>query len=731
MRTLFATLFLFGWTFAGAQTSLDYTVRVEAKAIPSQNAIELSWDSDANAVTYAVARKLVSDANWGTPMAVFLGESFLDTTIQEGVVYDYRVIKNSNTYSGYGYVRAAVHAHLEHDRGDALILVASNILSALPNEVATLAKDYAGDGFRAQVIPINPDTTVTYVKSLIIDAYDALPDLAMVFLLGHVPVPYSGNLAPDGHVPDHQGAWPADVYYADMDGTWTDNVVNNANANDPRNDNVTGDGKFDQSSIPGNARPELRLGRVDMANLTHFAADEVALTKAYLDRTHAYKQGAWTLPKRGLIDDNFGGFGGEAFGSNGWRNFSPLVGKDSIYSTDYRSTLASEGYLFSYGCGGGSHESASGIGTSTQLAGDSLLTGFTMLFGSYFGDWDRSDNFMRSALAQGRTMSISWAGRPWWYYHPMGLGASIGDCAMLTQGNNTTFYSSYGGRFVHVALLGDPSLRMEYVAPPTQLALDTIDTFDVALTWTASSDPNLDGYYVYRSMNGGPWERLTASSITSVNYTDACVLDSGECAYQVTAVSLVDGFSGSYFNESIAAEETISILSNKRPKVIAFTGEQAGFNSDTIDYEASTVWSDGIVWLFPDTSIVDVYAFSATINETGSTNPPYYDGVDFQIVTFNRCTSDSTWFYASAVIGGVSETEGPSIKVYPNPIRVGERLMVDIIGRVPYALVDLQGRRVASGVIEQGSLALDAIAPGQYFLTLGDRDGVVPIVVLP
>ena len=43
---------------------------------------------------------------------------------------------------------------------------------------------------------------------------------------GHVPVPYSGDIVPDGHMPDHVGAWPCDGFYGDMDGTWTDNAVN-------------------------------------------------------------------------------------------------------------------------------------------------------------------------------------------------------------------------------------------------------------------------------------------------------------------------------------------------------------------------------------------------------------------------------------------------------------------------------------------------------------------------
>jgi len=57
------------------------------------------------------------------------------------------------------------------------------------------------------------------VKSIIINEYIADPaNVKAVFLLGQIPLPYSGYLNPDGHS-DHKGAWPADAYYADMDGS--------------------------------------------------------------------------------------------------------------------------------------------------------------------------------------------------------------------------------------------------------------------------------------------------------------------------------------------------------------------------------------------------------------------------------------------------------------------------------------------------------------------------------
>ena len=55
-------------------------------------------------------------------------------------------------------------------------------------------------------------------KNLILNDYAIdTTNIKAVFLFGHIPVPYSGNINPDGH-PDHLGAWPADVYYGDVDG---------------------------------------------------------------------------------------------------------------------------------------------------------------------------------------------------------------------------------------------------------------------------------------------------------------------------------------------------------------------------------------------------------------------------------------------------------------------------------------------------------------------------------
>src|SRR5262249_9516655 len=157
-------------------------------------------------------------------------------------------------------------------------------------------------------------------------------------------------------------------------------------------------GKFDQSSAPGGET--VPIGRVDLSQMPAFAPKtETDLLRQYLNKEHGWRQKTWTLPFRGLIDDNFGAFGGEAFASTGWRAFSAVFGRANVFALDWFTTLATNGYLWAYGCGGGSFTSAGGVGSTSNFVTTDTKTAFTFLFGSYHGDWDVSNNFLRAPLA--------------------------------------------------------------------------------------------------------------------------------------------------------------------------------------------------------------------------------------------------------------------------------------------------------------------------------------------
>src|SRR5579859_3682294 len=249
-----AFLLAFGLTAGrasgGAENTCEYSVQLSALVQKSPPQITLIWPQDSceRPKSYSVYRKLPAERSWGHG-AVLSGAatSYVDTNVVVGTPYEYQVVKSSS-YAGYGYLYAGIELPAVEARGKLVLVVDTSFTASLTNELVQLQQDLIGDGWSVIRLDVSRSDTVVNVKSLIRAVYQTDPaNVKCLFLFGHVPVPYSGNIVPDGHAPDHQGAWPCDGYYGDMDGTWTDTSVNVSRATDPRNRNVPGDGKFDQS----------------------------------------------------------------------------------------------------------------------------------------------------------------------------------------------------------------------------------------------------------------------------------------------------------------------------------------------------------------------------------------------------------------------------------------------------------------------------------------------------
>ena len=530
----------------------DYAVRVSATVQTNPAQISLSWPADAGSTGYLVYRKSRDAKVWGTGLALPSSASnYVDLNVVAGSSYEYRISKSATNYSGEGYVYAGIAVPLVESRGKVVLLVDNTLSTSLASELARLQQDLAGDGWTVLRHDVARDGSVTNIKALILADYNSdAGNVNTLFLFGHVPVPYSGDIVPDGHVPGHQGAWPADVYYADMVGDstdWTDSLVQDVGASDSRNWNVSGDGKWDPGTLPYSL--DLQVGRVDLANLPAFSKSEGELLRQYLNKDHSFRQKVITAERRGLIDDNFGTFNGEAFAVNGWRNFAPFFGATNTFvTTDWFGALSTNSYLWGYGCGSGTYTSASGVGSTTDFATKDPQVVFTMFFGSYFGDWDSQNNFLRAPLATPTyTLACAWAGRPHWPFHHMALGETIGFSTRWAQNNSTTYDANQGMRYVHIALMGDPTLRMHIVAPPSALVTVTNASGGVDLSWNVSPDTVL-GYHVYRAPTAaGPFTRLTTNLITGTSFTDPAVTTN---VYMVRAVKLEVSASGSYYNAS-------------------------------------------------------------------------------------------------------------------------------------------------------------------------------------
>jgi hypothetical protein len=541
-----------------AQTPQQVSLAVAAVAQTSPPALAFSWPLDPTATSYSVARRVSGVGAWGAFSPIPGGgaiTSWTDTSVVAGTRYDYLFSKIGSP-SARGFLTAGIEAAAIENRGRLILLVDATKAAGLGARLDRLVEDLTGDGWLVMRHDVLPTDTVLNVKTLIQnDANTYFGQIGAVFVLGHVPVPYSGQLAPDGHG-DHVGAWAADGYYGEVEGNWTDSFVNTTSASRPQNWNVPFDGKPDNSSLPSDL--DFAVGRVDFAGMPAFAASELALLQQYLDKDHDYRHKAFSVEQRAVIDDNFGWFSGEAFAASGWRNFYALVGAGNVVAADYFTTLnttSGGGHAWSYGCGGGTYTSAGGIGSTANFVASTNRNVFTMLFGSYFGDWDSTDNFLRASLCSGWTLASAWAGRPHWSFHPMGLGETIGACARLSQ--NDTSAGGIGARQVHMGLMGDPTLRQHVIAPPANVAVTDLWP-QAGVSWSASPDA-VAGYHVYRAASpAGPFTRLNATAVTGTSFVDAAAL-SGSSTYVVRALRLETTPGGTYWNLSQGAFATVAL----------------------------------------------------------------------------------------------------------------------------------------------------------------------------
>src|SRR5437868_2719267 len=229
-RTVWASLLLvFLWWaihLEATESTWEYAVELSATVQESPPQISLNWMQDSIAIpqTYTIYRKGLNDTSWGAG-TVLSGAStnFIDSAFNLGTAYEYQVHKIASGYEGYGYLYSGIDVPMVETRGTVLLIADSTYAADLGTELIRLQQDLTGDGWKVIRQDFSRNARVTDVKAFIEAQYNADPaNVNTVFLFGHVPVPYSGDLNPDEH-PDHKGAWPADVYYGNLAGPWTDN----------------------------------------------------------------------------------------------------------------------------------------------------------------------------------------------------------------------------------------------------------------------------------------------------------------------------------------------------------------------------------------------------------------------------------------------------------------------------------------------------------------------------
>jgi hypothetical protein len=511
--------------------------------------------------------------------------NWTDLNVSPGQAWEYQVRRGSPwvysgvSYNAIGYACGAVQYDQSDYKGQMILLVAQSLVTNLPGKITRLKKDLTGDGWLVNELVV-PDATgwdsgdtVVTIKNQILSVYNSASagdKPKVLFILGHVPLPRSGSsnvVTPDQHV-QHAGARGADSYYADIDGVWTDAATfNPGGLQTPYAINLPGDYKFDQDFLPSDV--EMAFGRVDFRDLTDFGTSETILTEQYLDRLNNYR---YATPGFFMGSKTAFYYGYDNSNDQSLRCLPNISGNNQVFENSspnpYNSAFLNANGPFAVNM----------QNKSIPNITDWVTTGMpSTIFSSDQSFWGWGDvpqnnsNYsrIRALLAANSKCLITfWTTTGANQFHRMAIGENFGQSLKEVINYNTAnnnlerprqMYDTQAWLYrTHMTMYGDPTLRIYQVYPPSNLTIATGNNA-ASLNWSASTDPNLLGYHVYRSVSEfGKYQRLTNVPLTALTYTDAAYQNGNW--YMVRAVRYQTTGSGIFINPSqgIFAQDSLS-----------------------------------------------------------------------------------------------------------------------------------------------------------------------------
>lgn len=617
-------------------TTRGYNYAVTAKATVQSSpvpAITLNWPpwSASGNTGWKIYRKSPSASSWGAALVdlPLSTTSWTDTGVITGVAYDYRVDRvASQSVTATGYVESGIDLPLVDDRGKVVLIVDQTYAEPLAVELARYVQDLIGDGWQVIRHDVSASDTPALIKALIKADYDQDPaHVKSVVLFGHVPVLRTGLASPDGHT---ARAMSCDGYYGDMTTPtlWTDTYASSSSW-------IAGDGILDQNYFPSPVT--LAVGRVDLTGMTSFSLSATELHRQYLNKVHNYRFKQMTAPNRAVLDD---GFPTASYSATGWRTWGTLA--DSIVSGNWNTVLPGNSYLFAYGCGSGTYTSAGDVATTADFQTYDPKAIFTMLFGSYFWEFQYSNSLLRAPLATSMGLTCVWAAFQEWPFQPLAMGETFGECNRRAQ-NGSPYASGSTIRLAYMSLMGDPTLRLHVVAPPSNATLS-----GNILSWTASSDGNVIGYHIYQAASEeGPFTRLSSTPVVGTSYN---VSDTG-LVYMVRAIKRETSVSGTYHNASqgvLSSALHVRISPGEGAPIKVAYGRTQQF--------VATVYDTDFAIVSPQPAVVWSVSGGGVIASDGAFLAGNYPGI----------------YTVRATSGGVSYSRSLEVVPYPSDYVVGD-----------------------------------------------------------
>ena len=559
--------FTFNYNSAGQRVAL-----VEATVSETTPSITLHFiDSASNSSnSFDVYRRPLhgNGIDWVLQTSLSAGTgTWTDLNVSVGDVWEYQVKRDMGTQYATGYVSAGIRYDQSNYDGRMILLIDSTMMAPLALELNQLKKDLTGEGWFVEEIYTSRASgwysgdTVIQVKQQIQNVWNAAPvndKPTHLFIIGHVPVSRSGMdlQAPDGHV-NSNGAVGADTYYADLDGLFTDDstYAPTFTLYDLNAYNQPNDFKWDQDIIPSEL--ELAFGRVDFFDINSYALSEIQLLKNYLDRLHDYR----------MVVDDMGentafrlGWANSYDGS--YRSLIPISGANNVYldgSPNPPLWVKDNGPFQAY-------LQNSQEPSLTEWNADGMDATVYASDQSFWGHWSVPEiggavGKIRALLAaDSKCLVALWQSTAVNVFYQPGIGETMGmSCKRIMDHNITNnniekpeqpYDEADFWNRTHMQYHGDPALRLFQVYPISNLIQSVVNSNELQLDWTASTESSIIGYHVYKSSTEfGQYQKISSSIITGTTFTDVNVLNSNEW-YMVRAIKFQVTGSGTYLNPS-------------------------------------------------------------------------------------------------------------------------------------------------------------------------------------